>query len=273
LNRVLDSLEACPQFAASPVFIFSDGPKNPNAAVDVEAVRALVRSRQRPNMTLIEAPANKGLARSIIGGVGQLCEDYGRAIVIEDDLIVSPQLLGWFNAALDRYADEPKVMQVSGYAFGGGSMDKRPDGVFLPMTTSWGWATWKRAWTQFMPDAPGWEALSTDPALRKRFDLDGVYPYAKMLESQMRGEIDSWAIRWYWTVFKLGGLGVFPPKTLVLNVGDDALATHGRLRALVRKLFRKPPTLAEFQPGLPAMAEVDPAVWRQVKYNIIRSRF
>ncbi len=273
LGRVLDALEACPEFPDLPVFIFSDGPKTPAAADDVAAVRALVKARPRSNMTLVEAPANAGLARSIIHGVGRLCDEYGRAIVIEDDLIVSPYLLGWFNSALERFNDEARVMQISGYSFGGEPPGADNQGVFLPMTTSWGWATWKRAWDRFQPEAAGWEAVTSDKALRRRFDLDGVYPYARMLERQMRGEIDSWAIRWYWTVFKQEGLGLFPPKTLVLNVGDDALATHGGLRRLIRRVVRRPEALADRAPALPSRVEIDPAVWRRVKRDIMRSRF
>jgi hypothetical protein len=273
LAQVLDALERCPEFPGSPVFIFSDGPKSATAANDVAAVRALVKARLRANMRLIEAPQNAGLARSIISGVGRLCEEYGRVIVIEDDLIVSPFLLGWFNQGLDRFVDEPRVMQISGHMFAGDTPSPNDHGVFLPMTTSWGWATWKRAWDQFDPDAKGWAAVRADRALRRRFDLDGTYPYARMLERQMNGQVDSWAIRWYWTVFNLGGLGLFPPKTLVLNVGDDALATHGGVRRLIRKVIRRPDTLADRAPSLPSTVEIDPSAWRRVKRNIMRSRF
>jgi hypothetical protein len=273
LTRVLDSLESCPEFEQSPVFIFSDFAKSPDAIADVLAVRSLVKARLRPNMTMVEAPENAGLARSIIKGVTRLCNDYGRAIVIEDDLIVSPHILAWFNAGLDRFEADPGVMQISGHSFGGGSLEHRTSGFLIPLTTSWGWATWKRAWDRFLPGADGWEALKSDRALRRRFDLDGVYPYARMIERQMAGELDSWAIRWYWSVFRAGGLGLFPPQTLVLNIGIDRLATHGRLRALVRGLYRKPPVIGQRLPSLPPSAEPDEAAWRQVKRNILFTRF
>jgi hypothetical protein len=99
LTKTLDALERCPEFADSPVFIFSDGPRSGGAEADVAAVRKLVRGRLRRNMTLIESSMNRGLAASIISGVSQLCNDHGRVIVVEDDLIVSPSTLTWFNAA------------------------------------------------------------------------------------------------------------------------------------------------------------------------------
>ena len=99
LGRIMDALEACPEFVYSDVFIFSDGAKVPAAAADVEAVRLLVKRRLRPNMKLIQAQGNNGLAQSIIEGVTRLSDEYGRVIVIEDDLVVSPVLLNWWTLA------------------------------------------------------------------------------------------------------------------------------------------------------------------------------
>lgn len=274
LGAVLDSLERCPEFAASDVFVFSDGPRDEASAADVDRVRALLRERLRPNMRLIEAPENRGLANSIIAGVGRLCDEYGRVIVIEDDLIVSPALLGWFNAGLDRYASDERVMQISGHAFDVPMLRSRDEGVFLPVTTSWGWATWKRAWAAFDPTAHGWEAIVHDRALRRQFDLDGVYPYSQMLERQMRGEVDSWAIRWYWTCFNVGGLTLFPPRTLIANEGADAHATHAGIGTRLRRLFpRRETSLAVTAPALPASAVVEPEVFASMKRARRKSGF
>src|SRR5271154_6353259 len=82
LARTLDALEACPEFTQSPVFVFSDGPRSEAAISDVAQVRALLQARRRANVTIVEAPKNLGLAASIIKGVTQLCDTFGRAIVI-----------------------------------------------------------------------------------------------------------------------------------------------------------------------------------------------
>jgi hypothetical protein len=272
LGAVLASLEACPEFSSSDVYIFSDGPKDLAARADVDAVRAMVRGRMRANMRLIEAAENLGLARSIINGVGRLCAQYGRAIVIEDDLLVSPAILAWFNASLDRYAGDPRVMQVSGHMFSSPSIEQRDEALFLPMITSWGWATWDRAWKTFDPDATGWEALLHDRKLRKRFDLDGAYPYTKMLCRQMAGQIDSWAIRWNWTLFANDGLALYPPRSLVANEGIDGNATHRGLGGALRRLVsRRKTTLGETVPAMPRQVTVDPQLYEAAKRSIWRS--
>jgi hypothetical protein len=272
LNTVLDALEACPEFPGTPVFIYSDGPKNPKAEADVLAVRDLVRGRLRANMTLIESPENKGLSRSIISGVSDLCERYQRVIVMEDDLIVSPIILTWFNDLLDRFEHDERIMQISGHMFDSPKLAARNRAIAFPMATSWGWATWDRAWNEFDEKATGWEVLKQDRALRRRFDLDGVYPYYRMLRRQMAGEIDSWAIRWNWTLFKAGGLTVFPPRSLVANDGLEGGATHPGFFSSIRKLIahgRAP--LQRSMPEIPDPLELDSEVSRAVRKSVWRA--
>ena len=227
LAKALDALDRCSEFAKSPVFIYSDGPRTPDVTNDVEAVRQLIRARRRPNMTVVERSSNLGLARSIISETSALCESFGKVIVIEDDLLVSPATLTWFNSALAQYESEPDVWQVSAHQFSVPEFSTRPDGMFLRLTTSWGWATWARSWKRFDPLATGWESLKLDAKLRAQFDVGG-YPYANMLQKQMEGRIDSWAVRWWWTVFNSGGLSLYPPRSLVANIGFDSTATHRR---------------------------------------------
>jgi hypothetical protein len=262
LSLALDALSACPEFADSRVFVFSDGPKDEISGADVAEVRAMLRARQTANMTIIEAPANRGLAASITAGTTQLCDEFGRAIVLEDDLIVSPWVLTWFNAALDKYAEDTRVWQIAAHQFDVPEFSARDEGIFLHLTTSWGWATWKRAWDQYDPMAKGWESLKTDKVVRRKFDLDNSYPFADMMIDQMNGRIDSWAIRWRWAVFCAGGVSLYPPRSLASNSGFDSTATHTRYRFLKRLLVQRDITSlvnTEKCPKLPAKVEASPA--------------
>jgi hypothetical protein len=271
LARTLDALEACPEFSASPVTVYSDGPRSDAAHAGVAAVRALLASRKRANMTIVEAPANRGLANSIIAGVTEQCERYGRVIVIEDDLVLSPVALTWLNRGLDSYADDARVWQVGAHQFAVPQFAARTDGLFLHLNTSWGWGTWKRAWDRFDPSAAGWQALKTDSGLRRRFNLDGAYPYAEMMEQQMAGRVDSWAIRWWWSVFQANGLGLHPPRSLVSNIGDDGSATHAP--SLLRRLVAPRPVepLDRKLPGLPSVVAVDQEAQRALE-ALLRSQ-
>ena len=257
LARTLDALEACPEFCQSAVTVYSDGPKSEAARGDVSAVRALLVSRRRPNMTIIEASSNRGLANSIIAGVTEQCRRYGKVIVFEDDLVVSPVALTWLNRGLDLYERDIRVWQVGAHQFPVAEFASRPDGMFLKLSTSWGWGTWQRAWDCFDSSASGWQALSGNAELSSTFDLNGSYPYTAMMEQQVNGLVDSWAIRWWWSVFQAGGLGLFPPRSLVSNIGQDSTATHAA--SLLRRLIVKRPLqqVDLHLPEQPSAVEVD----------------
>ncbi len=223
--RALHSLAGNPEFASSPLFIFCDSARHPADAADVEAVRQVIRNWPHPNKTVIERPGHLGLANSVIPGVTELVARFGRLIVVEDDLVVSSAFLRYLNYGLAHYADDDRVMQLSAYMFPV-PIAAETDAVMLPFTTSWGWATWSRSWQYFDPSMAGYDALEGDRDLRLKFDLDGSYPYFRMLKQQARGTIDSWAIRWYKSVFFRGGLTLYPRKSLVKNVGFGRSATH-----------------------------------------------
>lgn len=230
-RRTIAALRACPEFTESPVVVFSDGPRDDAARAAVKETRTIV-STLLPDARIVEAQTNRGLAESIIAGVSALTEEFGRVIVVEDDLIVAPDFLTFLNAGLEHYADNAPVMQISGHMFG---VDVGPDPVLLPFISTWGWGTWARAWRQFDADTDDLDRLLRNRDVRTKFNLDGSYNYFAMLQRQRAGTVDSWGIRWYGSVFRKNGLTVYPPRSRVLNVGFDE-GTHGG-RSASRAIF------------------------------------
>jgi hypothetical protein len=224
-RKALDALIKNPEFSESKFFVYCDGPRHDTDISLVQAVRDLVRSYSLPNIVQVERDRNLGLANSIITGVTELCDKYGKVIVLEDDLVVSPFFLNYMNSALQRYEADDQVMQISGHMFPL-KLETDTDAIFLPFTTSWGWATWGRAWKIFDPNMHGFDRLKADKSLRFRFNINGTYQYFGMLQKQANGEIDSWAIRWYLSVFLQNGITLYPTKSLVGNTGFDGSGTH-----------------------------------------------
>lgn len=227
LERAICSLLACPEVKDSPFYVFCDGPKTEDSVQAVEATREVARRLSPDHARIVISKTNRGLAASIEHGVYSLCQEYGRVIVVEDDLVVSNSFLAYMNMGLERYKDSRKVMQVSGFMFPSGNTSGHMKCALLPITTSWGWATWRSAWECYDQSASGWERLSIDKIERRKFNMEGAYDYYTMLRSQMAGDCDSWAIRWYWSVYKNKGLVLYPPESLVNNTGFDGSGTHG----------------------------------------------
>lgn len=263
LRNTLESLMRCEGLEQSPLIVYGDGPRNAEEVAAVEETRATAKAMLGERAEYHFSEVNLGLSRSVIAGVSDAVSRFGRAIVVEDDLDLSPSFLTFMNQALDRYADEERVFQVSGYMFDVPELKAASSALFLPFTVSWGWATWKRAWDQFDPQATGWEALRTNKVMRRRFNLDGSYDYATMLMRQMAGLRNSWAVRWYWSVFKANGLVLFPPVSLVSNTGFDGSGTHGR--GLLRKFSKNKQVLSSTDINLPEIVQFDAGLYSHVK--------
>jgi len=229
----------------SSLIIFSDAPKNPEAVEAVCEVREYIRTiRGFKTVTIIERDRNWGLANSVIDGVTSVVNKYGRIIVLEDDLVTSPYFLSYMNAALETYRDEGKVMHISGYMF---PIDNAniPETFFLRTTSCWGWATWDRAWLHFTKNP---EKIFKEYTVQtiQRFNMDGANNFWAQVEQNLKGEINTWAVFWYATVFQQGGLCLHPAISMVNNIGHDDTGTHcGTSEAFSVQLANKPITYFE----------------------------
>src|SRR6201996_9603434 len=102
----------------SRLFIFSDGAKTDEDKAKVEQVRHLIKEVTGfKSVKVISRKENLGLANSIIAGVTQLVNEYGKVIVFEDDLLSSEYTLQYFNEALVKYEHEETVMHIVSYIF------------------------------------------------------------------------------------------------------------------------------------------------------------
>jgi len=227
-QQTLESLQRNELAGESELSIYSDAPRNENDRAGVEKVREYIRDIQGFKLvSIIERSENYGVDKSIIAGVTEVIDRYGKIIVLEDDLESHPQFLTYMNNALEKYKSNRNVFSITGYSYTNNIEDEGLDDTyFLQLTNSWSWATWKNRWDELDTSAAGWEELRRNSELRKRFDFDNAYPYAKMLETQMKRGINTWDILWYWTAFRRGGLTLYPAKALVRNIGYDGSGVH-----------------------------------------------
>ncbi|NOT14946.1 MAG: glycosyltransferase [Methylotenera sp.] len=210
----------------SILYIFSDAAKSIKDAESVKVVRQYISQIIGFHQVIIvEQEKNLGLAQSIIGGVTRLIDQYGRVIVLEDDLETSPYFLKFMNEALDFYETTPEVMHISGCRYPVEPFEDK-DTFFLHVPLCWGWATWQRSWVTFEKNISVMKRF--DHSMIKRFDFDNTYSYWKQLELNRKGKINTWFVFWYANLFLRGGLSLFPARSLVHNIGMDESGTHSR---------------------------------------------
>lgn len=216
----------------SRLFIFSDGAKKGDEETVAEVREYIQNIDGFKSVEIIELEENLGLANSVICGVTKLSNEFGKVIVFEDDLISSPYTLQYFNEALRRYQTDDKVMHIGAYMYPINASGL-PETFFLRSTSSWGWATWQDAWNNFEPDI---DKLieQFDSKNKHEFEMEGSMNYWKHMRQFKAGKNDSWAIRWYASVFLKKGLSLYPSKSLIDNIGHDGSGVHSGLNDIYK---------------------------------------
>ncbi len=217
----------------SVLYVFCDGPKDDardSVRQKINDVKEVVKSKKwAKEVIVIESEFNKGLAQNVTKGISSVLKKHDKVIALEDDLLIGDNFLVYMNEALNKYEKNARVKQVSGFLF---PFEIKPQNssIFLPLTNTIGWGTWKRAWEEISLDATGWEKLSTDKKLRRAFNLNNSYDYSKMLESQMNNNnFGSWAIKYWWSVFKTDGVVLYPDYPMIQHNDFDNSGQHGSI--------------------------------------------
>ncbi|MFZ4263224.1 glycosyltransferase [Sphingobacterium sp. HJSM2_6] len=260
-RKTLQALENNLLAEESDIYIFSDAAKNANDIEMVNQVRSIIREPWKfKHIYIIERAQNKGLATSIIEGVSQVLEKHGRIIVLEDDLETSPFALQYFNDGLNHFEHEEKVMEISGYMYPVEKPKSLQQSFFFRVANSWGWATWARAWKHFNPDI---EALTKDFKRKdiKRFSIDHSENFWKQVNQFKAGKINSWAIRWYLSVFNQDGLVLYPRRSFIQNIGTDGSGTHSDADQVYKVELAAKPVMR-----FPKLIQEDPMAYQAIKH-------
>lgn len=228
-RRTLEALKRNELAAQSDLFIFADGAKE-NATVEqefqIEETRKVIKEKQWcKNIEIIESPKNKGLANSIIEGVTKIVNQYGKIIVLEDDLLTGKYFLNYMNEALNKYENNDRVWHITSWRDPIATSNLNGS-FFYPVMDCWGWATWANRWQHYKKDCAFFKK-KFNRKMRKAFNIDGTDKgmWQQILDNEA-GVIHTWAIFWYATIFLHNGLCLAPCSSLVRNIGFDNSGEH-----------------------------------------------
>jgi hypothetical protein len=212
------------------LYVYSDGPKRPdnNSEQDrIAQTRALIQDFNGcKEVHLYSKDKNEGLAQSIVNGVSEVVEKHGKVIVLEDDILISPFFLTYMNQTLNLYEKEDRVMHIGSFVPQRSGQEKLPETYFLRFMNCWGWATWKRAWQKLELNAPLLLNKLQDREDKIFFDLENSIGLLKQLKDNINGKINTWAIKWYSSIFLNNGLCLYPKRSLTSQIGLDGSGIH-----------------------------------------------
>jgi hypothetical protein len=222
-QEVLNSLQ---KNKIPKLYIFSDGVKDGKDKNTVGKVRNMIDSIDWRETEIIKSQENKGLANSIVYGVNYVLERHTRIIVLEDDCVPSDDFVDFMEKCFDKYENNEKVMNVTGYSLPINIPSGYPcDIYFSYRSSSWGWGTWRRAWKYFDRNKLILAEIEKSPNLRKKINRAGE-DLIPMLKNQINGKLDSWAVFWSINIIKNDGVCINPVRSKIKNIGHDGTGVH-----------------------------------------------
>lgn len=244
VRQTVEALKKNQLAEQSSLIIYSDGTKGRDDLAKVADVRKYIHNIDGfRSVEVIERTENLGLGESIISGVTEVVNKYGRVIVMEDDLVTSPFFLRYINEGLELYESEEKVISIHGYIYP--VQGKLPSTFFLRGADCLGWATWKRGWDLFEKNGSKLLNELRSRKLTKEFDFNGAFRYTRMLKEQAAGRNSSWAIRWYASAFLKEHITLYPGVSLVRHIGNDGTGTNFGISDTLNVELAKEPILVE----------------------------
>lgn len=223
-------LERILEYAPQRLLVIADGPRadRPDERKLCRQARALI-DRARPLCDVVTnfAEDNLGLRRRLSSGLDWVFEQTERAIIVEDDCLPEPSFFRFCDEMLLRFADDPRIMMVSGDNFLPRNRKSRDSYYFSHYAHIWGWATWRRAWKLYDMSLSDWPARRDTDWLEKALDTPAEARYwREIFDRVYGGRIDTWDYQWQYACLAHGGLSVVPARHLVTNIGLDTAATH-----------------------------------------------
>lgn len=213
-----------------PIYAIVDGSREGRLG-ESERVRKVIQLleglRDQFEVEINCSDSNLGCYRRIKSGLDWVFSKTDRAIILEDDCMPSPQFFEFAEEMLERYASNERIYSISGTNLFPNFSPEEQRFFFSRYNNCWGWATWSRAWNDFLDSPETWRTIRKTRIFRGMFrDLRSFLYWRRIFDLTYSGKINSWAYRWKLSSWMQNGLTLYPAVNLITNVGDGDEATH-----------------------------------------------
>ena len=209
------------------LFIVADGPRegHPKDVALCEETRAVFENISWPcTVQRNLAATNLGCGRRPSSGLDWAFGQVDRAVVLEDDCLPDLTFFRFCDEMLDRYADDERIMMVSGMNIAGIWKQEIQSYHFSYYGSTWGWATWRRAWQHYDYDMPLWWSGEVQNRIRDVLADDAQFRYRQSVFSGNHDRV--WDYQWNFVRLLQSGLSIVPARNMISNAGFGGHATH-----------------------------------------------
>jgi hypothetical protein len=209
------------------LFIVADGPASAADVRASEAARAVVADIDWDcDVCRSYSDLHLGCRRRMSSGIDWVFSQCERAILLEDDCLPDMSFFPYCQSLLERYADDDRVMTISGDNFQFGVQRTPFSYYFSAIPHLWGWATWRRAWNHYDVDMKQWPMVAST-----NFPGDMIPQYAARYHREGMAEThagrrNTWDHQWVFACWMRRALCALPAVNLVSNIGFGPNATH-----------------------------------------------
>lgn len=227
LKACVDALLKNPECPDMDIIFFSDGYKGEKDKEGVLEVRRYIDLLTGfRNVIKQFRPKNYSTGPNFEEGLKYLTNNYNQFIVVEDDLVVSPNYISYLMQSLEFYKEQKTIFCVTAFCFPLSLNNYPYDTIIYKRFCSYGWAGWSDRIKDVIWDHKELNKLiSNSFDFKNRLNAEG-YDLFRMLKKQIKGDISTWDIQMQVHVAENRLKVVYPVISKVNNIGFDTESTN-----------------------------------------------
>ncbi len=234
-DTTIKVLEAIRMYQPQMLYVASDGARanKPNEKEIVQSTRDLVLSQvDWPcEVKTLFRDKNVGCGYGVSSAITWFLEQEEMGIILEDDCLPSLSFFYYCEDLLKKYKDEEQIKVIGGDNFQCNNCRGDASYYFSHYPTTWGWATWRRAWQSFTHDISDFNEVidkgELNHFLKSKLEKKD---WKRALRNASEHPEQVWDYHFFYNIWKEKGICITPNKNLVINLGFFDNATHYFLR-------------------------------------------
>ena len=208
-------------------FLAVDGPREgrEDDLKNTNLVKQLIKKINWPcEVKTLFSEKNLGCKLAVVGAINWFFEHVDSGIILEDDCVPSHDFFDFCDLMLNRYANDSKVMLISGTNF---YAEQKKFGMekgafFSKYFTMWGWATWRRAWAQYDLTLESVPKKKLAQELRQAFRSSWIsFFYLQIYREAKNSDFSTWDFQWSFKMLVSEAFAVAPASNLITNIGIE----------------------------------------------------
>lgn len=209
------------------LYVAADGPRlgRDDEAERIAQTRAIATAVDWPcELRTLFRDENLGCKLAVSEAITWFFAHEESGIILEDDCLPAPSFFPYCETLLERYRDDLRIWHINGRN-SLSDANLADEYYFSRYDSVWGWATWRRAWSEYDVLMSVWPIASREKWLEHLLSPEVSKYYKNLFSRTYQGDIDTWDYQWSF-VRMINGVSIVPKVNLIQNLGFGADATH-----------------------------------------------